>query len=241
MISTEELSHVFVEVADTLVAEFDLFEFLHNLTERAATVCEALATGILLADQHGNLQYMAASTRQAELIELFQIQRSQGPCFDCFRTREPVINSDLATAVDRWPDFAPRALQAGFGSVHALPMRLRNETIGTLNIFGSDAGHFDETEVRIVQALADVATIAILQERSVQRAETLTEQLQGALNSRIVVEQAKGVMSALRGVSPDGAFVLLRTHARDQRLRLSDVALAVLTDPTSVPALTTRL
>lgn len=238
MISPERLSDVFVEVADTLVDDFDLVDFLHNLTEHAATICDALAAGILLADQHGQLRYMAASNEQAKMVELFQLQRSEGPCFDCFTTRQPVINSDLSSATDRWPDFAPRAIQAGFGSVHAIPMRLRSEVIGTLNIFGSETGHFDEADVRVVQALADVATIAILQERSVERAETLTEQLQGALNSRITVEQAKGVLSALRDVDTDQAFNLMRTHARENRRRLRDVAVVILTDPASIPTLT---
>ncbi len=237
MISTEKLSDVFVEVADTLVDDFDLVDFLHNLTEHAATICDAMAAGILLADQHGHLQYMAASTEQAKLVELFQLQNDEGPCFDCFRTGEPVVNSDLSTATDRWPEFAPRAIDAGFDSVHAIPMRLRNEIIGTLNIFGNDTRRFDEADVRVVQALADVATIAILQERNVHRAETLTEQLQGALNSRVTIEQAKGALANLLKVHPDKAFDLMRAYAREHRQRLGDVAHAVLTDPHSVSAL----
>lgn len=240
MISTERLSDVFVEVADTLVADFDLVDFLHNLTDRAASICDAMAVGILLADQHEDLQFMAASTEQAKLVELFQLQNSEGPCLDCFHSGEPVINSDLATAIERWPVFAPRAIEAGFGSVHAIPMRLRNHVIGTLNIFGSETGRFDDSDVRIVQALADVATIGILQERSVERAETLTEQLQGALNSRIVIEQAKGALSKLRGVDIDEAFALLRDYTRSNHLRLVDVGRAVLTDPASVAGLTSK-
>lgn len=240
MISAERLSDVFVEVADTLVADFDLVDFLHNLTNRAASICDAMAVGILVADQNEDLQYMAASTEEAKLLELFQLQTSEGPCLDCFRTRKPVVNSSLATAMDRWPVFAPRAIAAGFGSVHAIPMRLRNEVIGTMNIFGSETGRIEDGDVRIVQALADVATIGILQERSVDRAETLTEQLQGALNSRIVVEQAKGALSKLRRVSIDEAFALLRAHARANQQRLVDVSHAVLTDPESVPDLTTN-
>jgi GAF domain-containing protein len=239
MISTEKLSDVFVEVADTLVDDFDLVDFLHNLTEHATAICDALAAGILLADQHGDLQYMAASTDEARLVELFQLQNTQGPCFDCFHAGRPIINSDLSAATEQWPVFAPRALQAGFGSVHAIPMRLRDQIIGTLNIFGSSNTQFDEADVRVVQALADVATIAILQERSVQRAETLTEQLQGALNSRVTIEQAKGALGNLRGVDTDQAFALMRTYARTNRQRLGEVAIAVLTDPASVPELTT--
>lgn len=234
MISAERLSDVFVEVADTLVADFDLVDFLHNLTDRAVSICDAEAVGILLADQHGDLQFMAASTEQAKHLELFQLQNYEGPCLDCFRTREQVINSDLDAAVERWPNFAPRATAAGFGSVHAIPMRLRNEVIGTLNIFGGKNVRFDDRDVGIVRALAHVATIAILQARSVERAETLTEQLQGALNSRIVIEQAKGALSRMRDVDIDEAFALLRAYARMHQMRLAEVSMAVLTEPTSV-------
>jgi GAF domain-containing protein len=234
MISTEQLSDVFVEIADTLVDDFDVVDFLHNFSQRATSICDAMAVGILLTDQQGRLQFMAASSAAAELLELLQLQGSEGPCMDCFSTGAPVINSDLATAGDRWPVFAHMALSAGYGSVHALPMRLRDQVIGTLNIFGGEAGHFDEADVRIVQALADVATIAILQERNVQRAETLTEQLQAALRSRIVIEQAKGALSKLRGVTPEEAFELMRSYARANRRRLADVSLAVLSDPATV-------
>jgi len=237
MISAERLSDVFVEMADTLVADFDLVDFLHNLTYRAASICDAMAVGILLADQHEDLQFMAASTEQAKFLELFQLQNSEGPCLDCFLASEPVINTDLATAINRWPIFAPRAIEAGFTSVHAIPMRLRNQVIGTLNIFGKANNLFDAADVRIVQALADVATIAILQERSVERAETLTEQLQGALNSRIVIEQAKGAISKLQDVGIDEAFEMLRAYSRKNHQRLADVSHAVLTDPASVSGL----
>lgn len=240
MISAERLSDVFVEVADTLVADFDLVDFLDNLTVRAASICDAMAVGILLADQHEDLQFIAASTEEAKLLELFQLQTSEGPCLDCFRTSEPVVNSDLRTALDRWPVFSPRAIEAGFVSVHAIPMRLRNQVIGTLNIFGTESGDFDEADVRIVQALADVATIAILQARSVERAETLTEQLQGALNSRIVIEQAKGAITKLRGVTVDEAFGLIRAYARKNQQRLVDVSLAVLNEPDTVSELVNR-
>ena len=240
MISAERLSDVFVEVADTLVDDFDIVDFLHNLTDQAATICDALAVGILLADQHGDLQFMAASTEEAKFLELFQLQNSEGPCLDCFRTSLPVINRDLATALELWPVFAPRAIAAGFGSVHAIPMRVRNEVIGTMNIFGTETGLLEDGDVRIVQALADVATIALLQERTIQRAETLTEQLQSALNSRIVIEQAKGALSRMRNVGVDEAFALMRTYARNNQLLLVDVGRAVINEPRSHPDLTTR-
>ncbi|MCW2798895.1 MAG: hypothetical protein JWQ70_367 [Aeromicrobium sp.] len=238
MISAEDLADVFVEMADTLVADFGLVEFLYNLSERVAEICEALAVGILLADERGQLQYIAASTEQARLVELFQLQNSEGPCFDCFRERGPVVSTDLSSALQRWPEFAPRALAAGFSSVHAIPMRLREQVIGTVSILGSEIGRYEPADIRIVQALADVATIAIIQARNVERAETMSEQLQWALNSRVTIEQAKGALSGLRDVDIDHAFALMRDFARENRQRLGEVAQTVLTDPASIPALT---
>ena len=228
MISTERLSDLFVEVADTLVADFDLVDFLHKLTDHAAAVSGAEAVGLMLADHHGQLRYMAASNETGKMLELFQLQNSEGPCLDCFHTGTPVVNADLAAASDRWPHFAPAAIAAGFQSVHAFPMRLRTSAIGALNLFGHAHTEFQERDVRIVQALADVATIALLQERSIARADALTEQLQGALNSRIVIEQAKGAIAQMEGSTPTEAFELMRSQARASRRRLVDVAAGVL-------------
>ena len=228
MISTERLSELFVEVADTLVDDFDVIDFLHNLTTQAADLSGAGAAGLLLSDQQGHLQFMAASHSSAEALELYQLQNSEGPCLDCFDSGKPVVNADLAHAADIWPVFAPRAIELGYRAVHAFPMRLRNDVIGALNLFGTTDAKFAPAEIRIVQALADIATIAILQERSVTRAEALTEQLQGALNSRIVIEQAKGAVAKLAGITTDEAFDLLRARARSTQSRLSDVAQSVL-------------
>jgi GAF domain-containing protein len=224
MISTARLTEVFVEMADSLVAGFDLVDFLHELTDHAASVSDADAVGIVLADQLGHLRFMAASNESGEALELFQLQTDEGPCLDCFRTRTPVVNADLAAATSLWPRFAPRASAAGFQSVHAFPMRLRDEVIGALNLFGARALHFADDEVRVVQALADVATIAILQQRGLSRAEELTEQLQGALNSRIVIEQAKGAVAQREGITPDEAFTRMRQQSRSERRRLLEIA-----------------
>ena len=229
MISTERLTDVFVEVADTLITDFDLVDFLHNLTDHAAAVSGAEAVGLLLADQRGQLRYMAASNETGKMLELFQLQNDEGPCMDCYSTRAPVVNADLATASDRWPKFAPAAIAAGFQSVHAFPMRLRDSVIGALNLFGHADEEFKDQEVRVVQALADVATIALLQERSIARAGVLTEQLQGALNSRIVIEQAKGALARQEGLTPPEAFEMLREQARRSRRRLVDVATEIIT------------
>lgn len=228
MISTERLTDVFVEVADTLITDFDLVDFLHKLTDHAAAVSGAEAVGLMLADQQGQLRYMAASNETGKMLELFQLQNAEGPCLDCFSTRDPVINADLAAASDRWPKFAPAAIAAGFQSVHAFPMRLRDSVIGALNLFGHADVAFKEEEVRVVQALADVATIGLLQERSIARSDSLTEQLQGALNSRIVIEQAKGALARQEGTTPAAAFELMRSEARQTRRRLVDVATDVI-------------
>lgn len=238
VMSTEGLSDVFVEVADSLVADFDLVEFLQNLTDRVATVSGAASVGVLLADQHDRLHYMASSNERAKLLELFELQNSEGPCLDCFRTHKPVINTDLADAGERWPLFVPRAIESGFRSVHAVPMRLRAKAIGALSLFGVNDIRFEPADVRIVQALADVATIAILQEQSINRAELLTEQLQSALNTRIVIEQAKGTIAQREGIDVDEAFTLLRSHARHTQQRLVSLAQTVVNNPDA--ALSTR-
>jgi GAF domain-containing protein len=228
MISTEKLADLFVEVADTLVDDFDLVDFLVTLCEHATLVSQADAVGIVLTDHRGQLRFMASSNESGRDLELFQLQSEEGPCLDCVRTRQPVVNTDLAQAGATWPEFAPLAIGAGFQSVHAFPMRLRDEVIGALNLFSALQMELGPQEIRVVQSLADVATIAILQERSIARAEALTEQLQGALNSRVVIEQAKGALARIEGISVDEAFEVLRGRARSQRRRLVDVASALL-------------
>ncbi len=236
MISAQRLSRVFVEVADTLVDDFDLIEFLHKLAEHTAAVSEAASVGLMLADEAGNLHYMAASTESAKHLELFQLQHAEGPCLECYRTGEPVAIADLAQRDSRWPSFAASAWEAGVRSVHAFPMRLRDRVIGALNVFDADPMPFRADDVNVVQALADVATIAIMQERAISRAETLTEQLQGALNSRIVIEQAKGMIAHRHGVDVDTAFERLRAHARRSQLRLADLAREIVAGSADIPS-----
>ncbi len=185
------------------------------------------------------LEFLAASDENTKLLELFQVQNHEGPCLDAYRTATPVINADLADAAARWPRFAPRATAAGFRSVHAFPLRLRSEVIGALNVFGDQPGDtLNDTDVPIVQALADVAAIGLIQERAIRRGEILAEQLQGALNSRIIIEQAKGATAQAHGVSVDEAFTLIRSYARRNNRRLGDVAHTIITDPSGLPELT---
>jgi GAF domain-containing protein len=236
-IPVERLAGVFVEIADTLVADFDVVEFLHLITARAAELVPDSAAGLMLADQQGQLRFMGASSEATRLLELFQLQNDQGPCLDCFHTGNGVVNADLHDENTPWPRFAPRAVEAGFRSVHAVPLRLRSQVIGALNVFGRQAVRLQPADAHIVQALADVATIGLMQERAIRRSELLAEQLQQALNSRIVVEQAKGALAQLRGVGVDEAFELMRSHARANRLRLGDIAQQVLTGPNGVRGL----
>jgi GAF domain-containing protein/ANTAR domain-containing protein len=184
------------------------------------------------------LRFMAASDVATKVLELFQAEIQDGPCVDAFRTGRPVINADLRAAGDRWPQFASRAGAAGFRSVHAFPLRLRSEVIGALGVFGTEAGDLDDADAQIVQALGDVAAIALLQERAIRRGEVLAGQLQGALNTRIVIEQAKGAISQAHDVSVDVAFEIMRAFARRTQQRLSDVAKLVVTDSTALRALT---
>jgi GAF domain-containing protein len=232
------LSETFVELADTMVAGFDVIDFLHMLTDRSAQLLDVSAAGLLLADPRGELRVVAASSEQARLLELFQIQNDQGPCLDCFRTGKPVAVADLSTAARRWPRFAPAAGEAGFASVQALPMRLREHIIGALNLFRAAPGRFDQADMRVAQALADVATISLLNERSLRRSETLNEQLQTALNSRVTIEQAKGKLAERLHLDMDQAFNVLRRYARTRNIRLSDLARAFVEGSETFPGLT---
>jgi transcriptional regulator with GAF, ATPase, and Fis domain len=222
------VTEVFVELADTLVDDFDVVDFLHELTIRCAQLLEVAAAGVLLTDQRGGaLRVVAASTEQTRLLELLQSQTDQGPCPECFHTGRPVAVADLATATERWPRFVAEARQVGFASVHAVPMRLRTEIIGALNLFHTEPGTLREDTLRLAQALADIATIGLLQARAIRHREILAEQLQTALNSRIVIEQAKGVVAERRRLDMDQSFTLLRGTARASNRRLSDLAQAV--------------
>ena len=221
---TDLLSDTFIELADTMVADFDVIDFLHLLTDRSVALLAAGAAGVMLADPRGQLRIAAASSEEAGLLELFQLQNDQGPCLECFRTGRPVTATGLAAPAQRWPQFAQAATQAGFQSVQALPMRLRDQVIGALNLFRAEPGPLGAADLRIGQALADVATIGLLHERNVRRSETAAEQLQGALNSRVVIEQAKGKLAERLGIDMDRAFSMLRDYARTTNQRLTDVA-----------------
>ena len=231
------LARTLVELADTLVDDFDVVDLLTRLADRCVEVLDVEAAGIMLAAPDGELRVMASSSAAMRVLELFEIQAQEGPCLDSHRTGLPVVNQDLAADNGRWPRFAAEALAAGFQSVHALPMRLRGSVMGALNLFRVGSGEMGQADLDVAQAFADVATIAILQHRAAQEAQVINEQLTHALNSRIVIEQAKGMLAERLGLDMERSFTALRNHARNHNLRLADVAEAVIGGAVAASAL----
>ena len=231
------LARTFVELADSLVADFDAVELLTLLADRCVDVLDVGAAGLMLVAPEGDLRVMASSSEAMRVLELFELQAQEGPCLDCYRTGEPVVNQDLTAANPGWPRFAPEALAAGFNSVHALPMRLRGAVIGALNLFHVETGEMPPPDIAAAQAMADVATIAILSHRAAREAQVVNDQLNVALNSRVVIEQAKGMVAERNGLTMEEAFSTLRNHARNHNLRLASVAHDVIDGRLAVSAL----
>jgi transcriptional regulator with GAF, ATPase, and Fis domain len=233
----QRLVHVFVELADTLVEEFDVVDFLQTLTERCVELAGADAAGLMLDDQRGTLQPIAHTDESARLLELFELQRAEGPCLDCFATGQRIANIDLARATERWPLFAEEARDLGFVTFHALPLRLRTQVIGALNLFSARPAPLSVDHLAVAQGLADIATIGLLHERAARDQLALSEQLQTALQSRILIEQAKGVLSERTGTSVEAAFRLMRAHARRTGSLLTTIADGVVTGSLGVAQL----
>jgi len=223
--SDRQVWRAFVQLADTLTADFDVIDFLHTLAEHCVDLLGVSACGILLADHTGGLNLVAASTEQARLVEMSQA--AEGPCPEAYRTREPVSCPDIAAVRERWPDFAAAAVAAGFAAVHALPMRLHGEAIGAMSLYSARPAEISGQAAELGQALADVATIGILHERTLRRREVVTEQLQKALDSRITIEQAKGMIAERFQVTVGEAFTLIRSYARAHDLKLASTARAI--------------
>ena len=221
----QRVSEAFVALADTLVDDYDIIDLLDQLVAHCVALLAADAAGIMLADPREQLRPVAASSEDAETMELLQLQSDEGQCLEAYRTATQVRIPDLSQVAGRWPQFVAAVVRSGgFASVHAIPLRLRGQAIGALNLFHRDPGPLPDADLALGQALADVATIGILQERAIRRSEVLNEQLQTALNSRVVIEQAKGVVAQHFGVGMDAAFDRLRRYCRGNNLRLAEVA-----------------
>jgi len=218
------LARTFVDLVDTLVDDFDVVDLLTLVADRSVEVLDIAASGLMLVAPEGDLRVVAFSSEAVRVVELFELQAEEGPCLDAFRSGAAIVNQDLTAAHTRWPNFVPVAVAAGFRSVHPIPMRLRGAVIGALNLFRAEVGDLGEFDLLAAQALADVATIAILHHRAASEAQLVNEQLSLALNSRIVIEQAKGVLAERTGLDMEHAFTQLRKYARDHNLRLVDVA-----------------
>ena len=225
------LAQRFVDLADTLVDDYDVVEVLDGLMATCLELLEVDEAGLLLNDAQGKLQRVASSNEEARLLELLQVQTREGPCFESVQTGEAIAIDDIEKSRSRWPAFAERATAHGFNSVYAFPLRLRSSTIGGLNLFGARREALDDEARVIAKALADIATIGILQQRSIHRTSLLAENLQRALNTRIVVEQAKGILSERGRLPMDETFALLRSYARSHNLKLSDLAHSVVYPP----------
>jgi ANTAR domain/GAF domain len=235
--SMENLAETFVELADTLVADFDPVEFMHLLTDHCVTTLKVDAAGILLVDHHGELQVVGASSDRARLLELFELQHRRGPCMECYLTSAPVTIASFTTPMQRWPQFSSVARDAGFGALHALPMRLRQQTVGALNLFSVAEGALNEPTLRVAQAMADVATIGLLQAQVITHRELLAGQLQNALQSRVLIEQAKGVLAERLQIDMSLAFETLRSYSRSHNEHLSKVAEGVIAGTVDLVAL----
>ena len=224
MFREQKLSQAFVELADTLVDDFDVVDFMMLLTERCVELLGATDGGLMLVDPLGDLRVVASSSEQMRTLELLELQSSEGPCLDAYRTAEAASADDLAAIVDKWPDFGVHVRDAGYRSIYAVPMRLRANVIGALNLFNTDQAPWDTDDLKLAQALADVATIGLLHHRAMHDSVLLSTQLQAALDSRIAIEQAKGLLSERLGTTTEEAFEQLRRYARSHNLLLANAA-----------------
>ena len=222
-----QLAEAFVGLADTLVADYDVVELAQQLIDSSMVLLPISAAGLLIGDIQGGLHVLASSSEETRLLELLQIEADLGPCLLAYRSGGQVLVDDLNVESQRWPEFAKRALAYNYRSVCALPLRLRDERVGALNLVRDEVGSLETVDLAVGQALADVATIGILHQRVLTHSDLINQQLQTALNTRVVIEQAKGVIAERGHVDMEEAFALLRSHARKTHQRLADVARGV--------------
>jgi transcriptional regulator with GAF, ATPase, and Fis domain len=222
----QQLLQVFVKLADTLVADFDIVELLQMLVETCQSTFDVTAAAILLDSGEDGLDLVASTSEESRTVELMVLGSEEGPCLEAFHDGRAITVPNLREG-DGWSRFRTVAIENGFSAVHALPMRLRDESIGALTLFESRGDVMGEADVEAAQALADVATIGILQERAIRENQTVRRQLQTALDSRVIIEQAKGVVAYTHEEGMDEAFRRIRAYARDTRRALTEVSRAI--------------
>ena len=224
MANQQRLVETLVGLADTLVDDYDVIDFMQTLAERSVELLDVSAAGIMLADGDGRLRHAACSSEQMRLVELLELQLEEGPCFDAFRHQTAVRSDTAEDTASRWPRFAPHARDGGFVAASAVPLRLRGQAVGALNLFSARAGALDDEDLAVAQAMADIATIGILQERLIRDQSVLTAQLETALQSRVIIEQAKGIVAERDCINVDDAFLRIRRFSRNTNRLLSDTA-----------------
>jgi len=219
-----QLLKTFAKLADTLVVGYDVVDLLQLLVDTCHDLLDASAAGILLMDRAGELDLVVSTSESSRIVEMMQLGAEAGPCIESFRTGRVISLTDIRHSPPEWSRFRDSTLEQGFASVYAIPLRLRETTIGTLNLLRTATGELQVQDRVAAQAFADVATIGILHERSLRESLIVREQLQGALNSRIIIEQAKGVVAYTRGISTDDAFTLIRNYAKSHQASIADVS-----------------
>ena len=224
MANQQRLVETLVGLADTLVDDYDVIDFMQTLAERSVELLDVSAAGIMLADSDGRLRHAACSSEQMRLVELLELQLEEGPCFDAFRNQTAVRSDTAEDTASRWPRFAPHARDGGFVAASAVPLRLRGQAVGALNLFSARVGALDDEDLAVAQAMADIATIGILQERLIRDQSVLTVQLETALQSRVIIEQAKGIVAERDRINVDDAFLRIRRFSRNTNRLLSDTA-----------------
>lgn len=216
----QRINEAFVKVAGTLMDQYDVVDLLSALVEECTDLLDIQAGGLLIANNLGELELIASTSEEAEFVEVMQLAAGAGPCVDCFHTGEQVSVDNIDASGDRWPEFRKAAMRKGFQAIHATPMRIRGKIIGSLNLLGTTPRHLSDRDAKLAQALADVAVIGILQERSLRDVNFVNEQLQLALDTRILVEQAKGVLAQMEKLDMDAAFTVLRAYSRANGISL---------------------
>jgi GAF domain-containing protein len=221
---TTEVARAFAGLTDALVNEYDVTELLQRLVDHYVSLLDAAAAGLMLTDQRGSLRLAVATDERIEALELLQLRLAEGPCLDCFRQGRPVFGTDLAGDPGRWPRFVPAVLDAGYQAVHALPLRLDGYTLGGMNLFYADRSALSDDQAEVAQALANLATVGILQHHGTRRSTTLTQQLEIVLNARATIGQARGFLAETGDLGSEDALQALRGYARAHGLYLADVA-----------------